>query len=400
MGVADFEAIVGSAHVRIPPDESLDGVPVQLVVRPGRPEEVARCLQVSARLGAALVASGGGTKLGWGNRSDADGLVRLDLGRLDAIQALDAPEGVATLQAGLGVGTLAGEAAPQGVGARLDSSHAGASVGGSIATDAFGPELLPERRVRDELLGLQVALPNGELTRCGGRVVKNVTGFDLVRLYCGSFGTLGVITEACVRLRPLPTARNVLGLGLPGWGAGLERARELLERAVEPAGAVVVPGERGVELLWRVEGSEADVAVRSRRVAGEARGGADWEAVRRARAAPPEGGRGCVRLSGRPSDLAGMLDAMSRAAGEGALRMLLPAAGIAFVEPAEERLDAVLQTAAERRWGAFVERAPDGWKPGRDVFGAPPEALPLMRELKRRFDPQRTLAPGRFVGGI
>ncbi len=403
-GEAGFDRIVGAEHVRIPAGEALDGVPVRRVVRPANADQVGACLALAREGHVALIVSGGGTKLAWGNRCDAPGLVRLELGRLDQVVDLDADEGVATVEAGIGVAVLSNHAEPHGLTTLLDTSHAGGTVGGSIATEAFGPEFSLDRRARDELLGLEVALPDGSLTHAGGRVIKNVTGFDLVRLYCGSFGTLGVITRATLRLRPLPARREVHVVELAGFGAALERARELVERGVDAQGVAARPCAERVELIWLLEGSETDVAERARRSAGERRDAAEWEGVRRARvadpAAPPDEGRARVRLFGRPSDTLGMIGAVERAAGRGALRLALPAAGVVFAEPAEEALEAMLEAAVRGPYGALVERASAAWKAGHDVFGAPPDSLALMRALKARFDPERVLAPGRFVAGV
>lgn len=395
-----FEGIVGAEHVRIPPGEALDDVPVHLVVRPGSAAEVAACLAEARARGAALVASGGGSKLAWGNRCDAPGLVRLDLGRLDRLVELEAAEGIATVEAGIDVAALANAAAAHGLCTLLDTSHVGGTVGGSLATEAFGPEFSLDRRTRNEVLGLEVALVEGTVTRSGGRVVKNVTGFDLVRLYCGSFGTLGAITSATLRLRPAPELCWVYGVELADFEAALVRARELVERAVDPQGvAARARGER-VELVWLLEGGRVDVAERARRSEAERRDPTDWESLRRARVADPAEGRARVRLFARPSDALGMIGAVERAAGRDAVRLVLPTAGVVFAEPPEEALEPLLQAAARASYGVFVERVSAAWKADHDVFGAPPDALPLMRALKARFDPGRVLAPGRFVAGV
>jgi glycolate oxidase FAD binding subunit len=395
-----FEQIVGSAQVSVPAGESLDGKPVTLVLRPGTPEEVAACLAEASERAAALVVAGGGSKLCWGNPPDARGVVRLDLTRLDSRIDVNPDEGVATVQAGTRVTDLARELAPHGKRTALETPHSGATVGGTIAADAFGPDVAPDRRLRDEVLGLEVALANGSLTRCGGRVVKNVTGFDLVRLYCGSLGTLGVITAATFRLRPSPEARRLLGRGFDSWDAGIAFAGELLRGRVDPAAVAVRPDAAAAEVLWLIEGSEPDVASRAACEPGDAREVADWRRIE----AETAGGDGAepirLRLGARASDTLALCDAIRELASERAVRLALPRAGLVFADVPVGALEPLFARATARGWTAFAERAPDDVKRRVDVFGPPPDTLPLMRALKQRFDPQRVLSPGRFVGRI
>jgi glycolate oxidase FAD binding subunit len=322
----------------------------------------------------------------------------LDLLRLERVADFDPDEGVATVEAAVRVDDLAKLSSAAGKRALLDSGHPGETVGGVIATDAFGPEASHDRRARHELLGLQVAFADGTLGRCGGRVVKNVTGFDLVRLQCGAFGTLGVITEATVRLRALPAVRAVFGRALPSFADAIESALDIESHAAQPAGLAVLPMGRGAELLWLLEGGEADVRLRAGRAPGERLEESDWERARRARSEP--GARTWIRLGARPSDTCDLAFAVENLAGHDALRLALPRIGCLFAEPPEDALDPLVDRCAREGWACLVECAPADWKRGRDVFGRAPEALPVMRALRRRFDPDRVLAPGRFVGGI
>ena len=380
--------------------ESLDGVPLTGTLRPADASEVAALLADARGRGAALVPSGGASKLHWGNRSDAEKLERLDLSGLDGPLEVNADEGIATVAAGVPVAELERAVREVGKRTRLPGLYAAATVGGTIAADPVGPDTQPDQRLRNELLGLEVALTNGELTRSGGRVVKNVTGFDLVRMYCGSLGTLGVITLATLRLWPLPESRTVRVRELSSVDAAIEAAHTILARGVEPAGLAVLPGDAGAKLVWCIEGLQVDVEERGKRAEGERADESQWSeaALSIAGAEALASGTCAVRLAGRPSDAAPI--ARSLAGAGGRLRAVLPALAMLWAVVEEEALPGLAERAAQSRWALFVERADPAYKSGRDVFAPLPEALPLMRALKSRFDPERVLNPGRFVGGI
>ena len=395
-----FETIVGEEHCSRPEDETLDGVPVGLVVCPGTAQEVAACLAQAREDGRALVPSGGRSKLGWGNRTQAAALVRLDLGRLSEKIDLQAEEGIVTVQAGVSIERLTQVAAEHAKRTLLCTLYPGASVGGTIAADPRGPDFTPDWCLRNEILGLEVAHPQGELARCGGRVVKNVTGFDLVRLYCGSFGTLGVITEATLRLRAQPAMQQVLCRDFESPEAAVAGSREILP--LEPRAVLLRPAGEATQLYWTLEGERDDVAQRARQTQGRPVEAVGWELLRREAAGLEIAPEGCmrVRVSGRVSDILAIWQELSARAGEASLRIALPLMGSVVAEIPAVALEPIYARAREQHWAVHVERVTPEQKVELDVFGPAPAALPLMRALKQRFDPERVLSPGRFVGKI
>ncbi len=389
-----FEALVGRDHVRAPTDERIDDVRVAIEVCPSTPEETAACLRVAREQRVAVVASGGGSKLGWGNLPDTKELLRLSLARLDGTLDLDADEGVGVIGAGVRLDRLREATLRIGRRTRLDTPHDGATAGGTVATDAFGATHDPARSLRNDLLGIQVALPNGTLARAGGRVVKNVTGFDLVRLQCGAYGTLGIITELAVRLRPVPAERRTLRRDLSSSEEALRAAGELCAAPVHPAGSAVV----GSRLLWVLEGSVSDVAERASRFGSDPAAPDDWDEVERLIVEPPRTGHSRVRILGPHSRVPALAAWLSSSCGTP--RVVLPGAGIVIGDLPER--DAVRRITAGRGEGLtlFVESGSTALKGSLDVFGSPPEAMAVMRGLKERFDPDRIVAPGRFLGRI
>ena len=394
-----FEAIVGAAHVEPVVGVRLAGARIAAVVRPGSAEEVAACLRAANETRSAVVARGGGSKLHFGNPLDAEECTVLSLERLASHLEVEPEEGIATLDAGVRIADFGARAAAAGKTTLLPALHANATLGGTLAADPVGPDWTLDRRARNEVLGIEVALANGELAHAGGRVVKNVTGFDLARLYCGSLGTLGVITRATLRLRARPECERLQIAELGSLDAALASfARAAL--AVEPAAAAIAVGADGVELLTYLAGVEAAVSLQAARLPGDPASLERWTALRAAVAAPPRDRRARVRLAGRPTDLGQLARALDGAAGATTEKLALPLAGALLADVPESALPALAAAAAELGAVFAAERAPGADAPTVDVFGAPPDALPLMRALKARFDPQRVLAPGRFAGWI
>ena len=398
--VDPFEQIVGAEHVRAGGGETLDGVTVSARVRPGSAPEVAACLAIAAEHGLAVVPSGAGTRLERANPPRCAALVRLDLLRLDAPLEVQPDEGIACFGAGVRVEQAEAAANAVGMTTVLAGGDRRSTVGGRIAADPISACWSLDRRLRSDLLGLEVALANGTLTKSGGRVVKNVTGFDLVRLYCGSHGTLGVITEAVLRVHPLPEASRVLVREYRSAGEALAGAAELVAERVGAVGTALVPQGGGARLLWRLEGSAPELEARSERLSGTTVEQADWDSVEQLVSGDGELEGARVRLAARPSDTRALLDALVELAGADAVRVALPAAGVVLGDIPESALSSLWERAERAGWLLVIERASAALKRRVDVFGPPPDGLALMRELKQRFDPNGVLAPGRFVGGI
>ncbi len=394
-----FEAIVGVAHVERSTGLRLSGARVSAAVRPGNAHELAACLRAASEAGMAVVACGAGTRQHLGNPLDTVECIALELGRIREHVEIDPDEGIATLDAGLRLGDLARRLAACGKTSLLADLPPDGTIGGALAADPFVPDWTLDRRLPNEVLGIEIALANGELTSAGGRVVKNVTGFDLVRLYCGSLGTLGVITRATVRLRAVPECERIVCARFPSLEAGI-RAFARVAISTEPVAAALRPDGAGVELLYRLTGGAKAVELRAAQIPGETAPLERWLRVRSDLATPPGAGRARVRLSARPSDVEALCRAVIEAAGAASIRAVYPLAGSVVGEIEDAALPRVFGVAERLDALLSAERAPGAGPAPCDVFGPPPSSLALMREVKARFDPRRVLAPGRFVGGI
>ncbi|MQA15245.1 MAG: FAD-binding protein [Pseudonocardiaceae bacterium] len=385
--------------------DAVDGVAPELVACPRSTDETAAVLRAAHRLGLRVVARGAGTKLSWGAPpSDVD--LVIDTSRMDAVVAHAAGDLVVTVQAGLPLAVLQHALAPHGQRLSLDPVVAGTTLGGAIATASSGPLRYRYGSVRDLLIGITVVRADGTVTKSGGTVVKNVAGYDLGKLYTGSLGTLGVVTEAVFRCHPLPESTRWVTVNAPDPRRAAAAVATVRGSQNDPVALEVdrlAPGEP-VSIGVALEGVAAGIDARCDEVArllGEATGSRPAVA-----AAPPDWwgrlphdpvtGPGAT-LSHEPAALAAILaeapGAVRGSAGAGVLAVGLDPARVGA------DLDALRALAGRHGGSAVLRCTAPGVKEGLDVWGPVP-AITLMRRVKDEFDPEHRLAPGRFVGGI
>jgi glycolate oxidase FAD binding subunit len=406
--------------------DAVAGVRPQVVVEPASEEEVAAVLAFADREGLAVLPRGGGTQLALGCPA-ARGDILLSTARLTAVLEHEPHDQTVAMQAGMRLADLQWHLGRARQWLALDPALAdGATLGGIISSNATGARRLRFGGVRDQIIGVRVALPDGTIARGGGKVVKNVAGYDLPKLFCGALGTLGVVVAANFRVYPLPALTRTLTLAAPDPAALCAlvltvNASTLVPTALDVLGPGVAAGdactlavrfESGVRAA--VEDQSAallalagDLATSARTLEGED------EAVfwRRADdAIRPEPGSAAVHLKASllPTEIAGWLVLVTSVTAEAGLAAhwrVHAGHGIAHVRlagPPEALVTAVeplRRAAAEARGSVVVEHAPPELLPRLDVWGPIP-ALAVMRQLKARFDPHGTLNPGRFVGGI
>ncbi|HEX2299890.1 MAG TPA: FAD-binding oxidoreductase [Pseudonocardiaceae bacterium] len=387
-------------------DDVVDRVPARWVARPAGTAEVAAVLRAAAALGLRVVARGSGTRLGWGTPPRELDLI-LDTSRMNAVLAHRAGDLVVSAQAGLGLAELQATLAPHGQRLALDGGDgSGGTLGGTIATAAAGPLRYRFGSVRDLIIGITVVLADGTVAKAGGTVVKNVAGYDLAKLYTGSLGTLGVITEAVFRLHPLPEASRWITVTAEHPEPAADAVAAVRQSQHDPVALEVdraapgAPVTVGVALEGVTEGIAARAEGVARLLGDAARSPAavtDTPPPWWGRSPHPPQGPG-VLLTGEPTGLGALL-----AAAPGALRGSAGAGVFTVGLPDDDQLGAnlaELRRLAARHGGTAVLRcAAPQRKAELDVWGPVP-ALTLMRRLKDQFDPEHRLAPGRFVGGI
>jgi len=421
---------LGSDAVLQEPPLAVEGAEAPVLFRPGDGGALARGLALLSQRGAAVLPRGGGSRLGLGRPPERVDAV-LSTASLVGVDELDAEDGVLLARAGTPLAELRTRVQEAGWELPLDAPGERATLGGAIAAAAAGPRETGWGPVKDAVLGLEVALATGERTRCGGRVVKNVTGFDLPRLYTGSLGTLGVVEGAWIRLRPRPAAVEHRAVrlppgedGRPPLAAALALARLGSARVAalaSPAAARALSREERdahegrpdwwllLELAGEPEAVERDGAlVREAHAVVESGPGA-VEALRRDAVRDTRPGRARLRAVALPAGLAALLEAAAATAGAGqaALHAVVhPALGVAELDlpcPPEGAARVVESVRAAARAGggsAVVTGLAPEERRRVDVWGLPEATRRIMRSLKQRYDPARVLAPGRFGEGL
>jgi glycolate oxidase FAD binding subunit len=381
----------------------VSGLATARLVEPRDEAEVADVLRQAARESHAVLPRGGGTKLDWAPRARRCDVV-LSTAHLDALVEHQPGDLVCVVQAGMRLDVLQARLAEHGQRLSLDPDHGvAATIGGIVAANAQGPLRVGCGTARDLVLGARFVLGDGTVGHSGGKVVKNVAGYDLAKLLVGSLGTLAVLTEVALRLHPLPAAARTLSVQADEVGALLARWRDVESRGVAVAAAALLWPQ--CTLLLRVEGTEAGVAAQCADLdeggAVEAVEAAVWDEVRTA------------VWAGEPRPVAHI--GLPRTQLPAVLDLLRPLAERAVALPTPAVVEARLHaraTAEEvrtlRRGVAALggnltvrrptpELEPVAW-PGPEHTDA--GALALMRSLKRRLDPEGLLSPGRFLGGI
>ncbi|HEV2662657.1 MAG TPA: FAD-binding oxidoreductase [Ktedonobacteraceae bacterium] len=398
--------------------DAVAGVQPQVVVEPGSEEEVAAVLAFASREGLKVLPRGGGTQLTLGSAPTGGDIV-LSTARLNQLVEHAPHDMTATAQAGLPLSELQTKLASTRQWLALDAVlKPGATIGGIIATNVSGARRLRFGGVRDQIIGVRVVLSDGTIARGGGKVVKNVAGYDLPKLFTGSLGTLGVIVAATFRLYPQTSASRTVLLPAPDPASLCELAVRVINSTLVPT-LVDICGsttqEQAYTLVVRFEmGEEAAeqqantlLAMAQNKDARTLRDNEEeqyWAGI----APTPDGDATILTLKASilPTETINWLtslQALARKTGLSADWRAHMGHGLIFVTLAGD--DAALisavtelrHAATDLRGSLIVMENPALLQ--LDPWGTPP-ALDVMRRLKERFDPTATLNPGRFVGGI
>ncbi|HEX7786146.1 MAG TPA: FAD-binding oxidoreductase [Methylomirabilota bacterium] len=431
-----LRGIVGAPHVLTGVDCSpylVEGRAPEAVIFPGTKEEVSAVLVAAGEAGGPVTPWGGGTKMAIGSPPNRIGLV-LGLRRLNRILEHEPGDLTVTVEAGLPLDTLQTELGRRGQWLSLDAATAGgATVGGVLATNASGPRRHLYGTARDLVIGLTVIAADGSVVRGGGKVVKNVAGYDLPKLYIGSFGTLGIMVEATFKLRPRPDVDRLVVARFDRLKDAGAAARDVLASDVIPSALELADGEAlrrlghgggaglligldgiGEQVDWEVaelgrrlgplglgETTVLDAGARDeawRALTGLGRPGHDHVAAVMKWAVLPTQVAELMETGGTVALRNGLAAAFTAHAGVGIATAVLT--GGADVNAAVATLTEWRGLAHQAGGQAMVQWAPLAIKERVAVWDAAGPTLRLMQGIKERLDPRGILNPGRFVGAI
>lgn len=415
---------------------AVDGRVPQWVVYPRSAEVSAAALQYAAERNLAVIPCCNTTKLSAGNAPRQYDLA-LCLKEMNQVRHYEPDDLTVSVDPGVGLGDLERLLNSRGLWLPLDPPGAArASMGGIVATNAAGALRLKYGAPRDMVVGMKIATASGNVVKAGGRVVKNVAGYDLSKLMIGSYGTLGVIVEINFKLYPAPARRATWSFQIPSLDAARAFRRKLLNSPLSPmrmvlldAGATAIARgkkqARGFEIWAEVGGSDSVI----RRSAGvlqdisKASGATPshieddfankaWNRIVDFGSAAGLAAEYIILKAALPIAAAG--DFMEAAQQE-AQRAEIPIAcfchnGVGIVHvcllPQDQvsglpDIIASLRQVAVARGGSLtVLRCPAELKSQIDAWGPVGDGFDLMRKLKDAWDPKGTLSPGRFVGGL
>ena len=374
---------------------------------PAAHDEAARLLRRCSDEDLHVCPVGGGTKLGWGGMGERVDLELSTAGMRDVVEhnvgdltaVLDAGAPLAEAQAGFAeAGQMLALDPPLG-------ADRAATIGGIVASADSGPLRHRYGAARDLVVGMTMALADGTIARAGGKVIKNVAGYDLAKLLAGSFGTLGLILQVAVRLHPLASTRVTLRVEaadaaeLAGLASSLSHAHLEME-------SLDVTWSRGSGAVLARFGGAA--AFQQATAAAEIAGGGElvedddtlWERQRELQRSQDGV---VVRVSGLQAELPRVVEEAERA---NATLVGRAALGISWLALEHRDDDAAAAVVGELRARlapspCVVLDAPEPVRRALDVWDErDPGRFALARRVKERFDPQRTMRPGVFVGGI
>jgi glycolate oxidase FAD binding subunit len=409
----ELAEIVGKEYLRAATAaDASDGVEVQRVAEPGTPEELAHALGWARAAGLKVSPRGGGTKMGWGNPPAACDLV-LSTVRLNRVLEYAWADMTVIVEAGCRVADLQRTLAEHGQRLALDPLWPEqATIGGILSTNDSGTLRARYGSLRDLTIGITVALPDGTLAKSGGKVVKNVAGYDLAKLFTGAMGTLGVIVQAIFRLHPLP--RQSRSLSFSGTSESLNQLLLAIQGSKLTFTGLQLRAAGGIAHLdARFDGTAVGIEAQVkqvRQIAGSVTASDAPADVWTSHQAIWHGASPALlaKFSVLPTQFAAVCALAEHSACAQSLAWKIVAqsvgAGYARFEGNEQGLRSTLLTlrdGIEKMGGTVVALGcPVAVKRGLDIWGPPTDAQPLMVRIKQRFDPDGTLNPGRFVGGI
>ncbi len=437
----ELKGIVGESSI-LPEEQvaayTFDGYVPKAVVLPASVQEMQDVLQFAVKQGVSVIPAGAGTKLGIGNLPEKVDVV-LATTSLNSVVEYEPADLTVTVEAGIRLGDLQTELAKHRQYLALNPPYADrCTIGGIVATNASGSLRLRHGTARNQVLGLRVVRADGTVVKSGGKVVKNVAGYDLNKLYIGAFGTLGIITEVTLKLSPIPVRQAILtadfqnvqeaadtGLSIVG-SQTLPMFVNLFVNSDPARGGTEAPTDENKTLLVVGFGGDPEtVAWQLTQCQGimEQNGAigvtiVEGESLQHLQGAVQEFSEDnknteiiVAKLNLKRTDVAEFAAQIVEAnwacdvqmmalLGSGVLYVTLPVTSDTDYQSLANALTQLRQTAMSRQGNLIIEVAPPELKRHIDVWGSVEGTLSLMKQIKAKFDPAGLLNPGRFVSSI
>jgi glycolate dehydrogenase FAD-binding subunit len=409
----DLRRIVGPDNVHEATEEdAVEGVEPDFVVEPGSVQEISDVMKLAASEGLAVAPRGSGTKTHIG-----DPPRRLDLivstARMNEVLEHTPGDQIVRLEAGVKLEDLQEHVSGSDQMLAIDPPESGATIGGIVAANSSGPRRYRYGTIRDLIIGITVVLQDGTVAKAGGKVVKNVAGYDLSKLFTGSLGTLGIIANANFRLHPRPEAARTVAVEVAGPQQAQAAAQAIVHSQIEATAVELHYGEDEKQLKVLLESIPGGIDAKTEtaffllKQFGEVRTLSDEEADHPGHLTTAEV---VLKIGAPPADLAAVLESVFGAAerkGLGHPRITGHAGSgvtlVGFSGESEAGAAGFVEEMREiwvRRGGSVtLQRAPltlkqrvSTWDNGGDYLG-------LIRRVKEKFDPRGGMNPGRFLGG-
>ena len=417
---------------------TFDGYVPKAVVIPTSVQEMQDVLQLAVKQGLSIMPAGAGTKLGIGNLPEKVDVV-LATTHLNSVVEYEPADLTVTVEAGIRLRDLQTELSKHRQYLALDPPYADrCTIGGIVATNASGSLRLRHGTARNQVLGLRVARADGTVVKSGGKVVKNVAGYDLNKLYIGGFGTLGIITEVTLKLSPIPVHEAMLT-------ADFQNIQDAADTGLAIVGSQILPMFVNLFVNADPTRSETEAPVDENKPMLVAGFGGDpetvaWQLTQCQEIMEQNGAIGVTiregesvqhlqetvqefsadnrnteivvaKLNLKRTDLAELAtqiveanstrDAQMMALiGSGVLYVTIPVASDTDYQSLAAALMQLRQTVMSRQGNLIIEVAPPELKRHIDVWGSVEGTLNLMKQIKAKLDPIGLLNPGRFVSSI
>jgi glycolate oxidase FAD binding subunit len=412
----EMRSIVGPEHLQAATrDDAVDDVMPQIIVEPANEQEAAGVMKVATRAGLHVMPRGGGTKMDWGNPPRACEIM-VSLRRMNPVVEHAFGDMTATVEAGCSFKLLQNTLSAHSQCVALDPLCADkATVGGVLAVNDSGPLRVRFGSLRDLIIGITLVLPDGTVAKSGGKVVKNVAGYDLPKLAVGSLGTLGIITQAIFRLHPTSRESRNLTFATPDLKVASTLLLAIQASKLVPTGVQLRAGHStSYEIDVRFEGTGVGCDSQCERLLQMASGTSRVDSpdgVWSARESLWSGSSPAAvcKFTLLPTELRPFIEQIRTTAAQKQARWQFVAQSVGVgllrmeaddIEVLADSLNA-LRAGLETRGGSLsILSCPAQMKSRIDVWGSGGDALALMRSIKAQFDPTGVLNPGRFIAGI